>query len=633
MSLYQTFKKMQTGPVMIGIAVFGLVTFTITSAVLQTFAHDGRGGGATTITLPSGKVHNLDADRGIVGRAHSLFFETNAQQPYPRFQQHAFQFGDRSKIQQLLSELEKVRSWTQRLNLDHSGMTKKEREERNDEITQIMLVNALARDQGIEVGVAEMQSFVEGIFPSAEIYKGYCDRVVQSGIPAFEAALREALLFRRAMDLALAQTPLPTGDELVKEWCDRNERFNFEIAAFPVDVQRKQIEGEKDKITNDDLKKWLDGMKEDAKSQYKDPEKFVLEGAAVLDPAAPLNPEFQKLVDAVTLETSDAQAYFDLSKTERFKKPATASKPATTSAPASIPIPEFYTFEEMKPRVEKEVKIARALDKVREEAVKAMNEKDFDLKKIADKYGLLYWTSGAPASETAVIETPVHGTQSWRAPLETAKEGEFLPGSQASAAAIEITRVKQRVAPRIPEISDIRDKVLANYIDQKADEKAKAQAQSFKDAVNDAKGDDRFIRVSKEKGMETKTSGFISKSMRDEVGFNNNPDSKDPVHFLASQRTDGLPPSQALLRDPFALKKDVVGGPYSDAMNKIYYVVRCADRKEATKAEILPIDYLKSRDNLMRELRERKCYDLMSSVALAKALKMEVPKREKKDAN
>ena len=42
MSLYRTFKRMQTGPVMVGIAIFALVTFSVTGAMISFFSPDPR---------------------------------------------------------------------------------------------------------------------------------------------------------------------------------------------------------------------------------------------------------------------------------------------------------------------------------------------------------------------------------------------------------------------------------------------------------------------------------------------------------------------------------------------------------------------------------------------------------------
>lgn len=628
MSLYQTFKKMQTGPVMIGVAVFGLLTFTITGAVIQTFSHNERGG-ATTITLPSGAKHTFtEEERGAAALAHKFFYEPAGEYGFSVVQFQALRYMQ--QLPKLFSQLSKSNSWVQGYERNEALLLKKGRDQKNDGPFQIMLVNALARDRGIEVGLGEVEEFVNSGFETKEQYVGFCRSLLGMEAPTFELALREAMLFRRAMDFALAQTPLPSGDDIIKEWCDHNERSQFEVVAFNVEDNKKKLEEAKDKVTNEELKKWLDNLKDGEKAKYKEPEKIELEGIAVLDPSAAPKAEFDTLIKGVKLDTSDPQAYFDLSRTERFKKPRTESKPASspeTGPASSLAIPEYYTFAEVEEKVKSEVRIARALDQVKAEAEAAAKNPGFDLKAIADKYGLTYWTSGAPVAESAIITIPIHGTAAWRAPLETAKEGDFFPGTQASVGAIQFTRVKKKVEPRIPEVTDIREKLLTDYLEQKSNEDTKNLARDFKDAANDATGDDRFAKVAKDKSYEVKALGYISKGRREEPDFMDE-DAKTPTHFIAAQHTPGLPPSAAARTDPFALKKDAIGGPYFDAANKIYYVVRCVDRKEATKADMSSKDYYRVRDKYLSGLRERKCYEMMSSTVLSKQLKLEVPKRE-----
>lgn len=625
---------------MIGVAVFGLVTFTITGPLIQTITGRGKGK-ETTITLPSGKVYAFtEEDRVGAGNAYNMFFEApDPSFPITRLQRIAynnFNFREPNPFPKLTSQAMRVSSWVSQITRPKGGLVKKGKDDKNDEVMQIMMVNAVARDRGMEVGEAEMKEFVESGFESAVQYRLFCERGMGISPAGFELGLREALLFRRAMDFALAQTPIPSGDDLVKEWCELNERFKFELVSFSEEDRKKALEADKAKITNDELKKWLDDLRDMDRNKYKDPKKLELEGLAIRDVNAPLNPEFKKIVDGIILGVSDSQSYFDMNRAERFKKEKTASAPIASnpvaskpeSGPASQTAPEFYTYEEAKDRVEKETKIARALDKVLTDAFDASKTPNFDLKTFGEKYGLEYWTSGAPATESDIIHTPIFGTPAWIAPLETSKEGDFLPSAHASASALEIARVKRITEPRIPEVADIREKLISDYVEKKAGEQTKNEAQLFKEAVADAQGDDRFARVAKDKGMVIKSLESISKALSQDPLFNLHPDTKDPVRFIAMQRDSGSTPALAAQRDPFVLKKDAVGGPYNDASNKVYYIIHCADRKEATKAEMGPSDYLRFRDRYLRELRERNCYETMSSVSLGKLLKIEVPKRE-----
>jgi hypothetical protein len=525
-----------------------------------------------------------------------------------------------NNFQQIFQQLSHVSSWAGSHFRATSGMSKEEREKANDPITQIMLVNALARDRGIEVALGEVKDWLEKVFTNADQYQRAC-MFIGLKVPQFEAVLREGMLFRRAMDLSLAQTPLPSGENLVDEWRRRNERVTFEVAAFSVEDRKKGMDAAK--ITDEELKKWLDARKDPEKEKYKESEKIQLEGLAVADPIpAKFNDAFQALVNAVTLEANDAQAFFDMSRADRYKKPASApAESKASTAPETLP--SFFAFDEVKDRVMMEVKVARALDKVRAEAIEASNKEKFDLKAIGDKYGLAYWTSGDPATTTAVLATEKFGTAAWRAPLETAKEGEFLPGTQAASGAIEFTRVKRKVEPRIPEVKDIRATLLVDYLDQKSDERAKDDANQFKDAVIGAEGADRFARIGKEKGVETKVLAPISRDRRNDPDYSMNPDTKDPAHFLAGLHYEGSPMPSNPRIDPFMLKKDAVGGPYHDAANKIYYVVHLVDSVPPAKTDMMAADYLTFRDRFLKELREKRCMEIMSSDSLQKLMKIE----------
>ncbi|MFN0207577.1 MAG: hypothetical protein ACKVS6_14820 [Planctomycetota bacterium] len=623
MSLYQTFKKMQSGPIMIGIAVFGLLTFTITGAMLSTVAGDPRHEKAMEATMPSGKkVTFTQNDRMLAHSIYKIFYESNPREgkPIERLVYALIQQSQGGNFQKIFSQLGKVTSWSGKHMRSSQGMTKEEREKANDPIMQIMLVNALGRDQGLEAGIGEVKEWVEEVFSSAEQYRRGVMAVLGLDVKQFEWVLREAILFRRTMDIVLAQTPIPSGDDIVNEWCRRNERLTFEIAAFSVADRKAKMDPAK--IIDEELKKFLDQMKEGEKDKYKEPEKLQLEGLAVTDPNAKFNDAFQALLTSVVVEPNDVQAFFDMSRLDRYKKPASAPAVPDTN-PSSIPLVEYFSFDEAKNRAAEEVKIARALDKVRIEAMDASNKPEFDLKKIGEKYGLTHWTSGEPKTEADVIKIDIYGTVTWRAPLETAKEGEFLPGTQASAGAIQFTRVVKKVAPRIPELTDIRGRVATDYIEEKAEEQTRDEANRFKDAVAAATGDDRFSKTGKERGVDTKILAPISRDRRNDPDFATETDTKNPSHFLPTLHfVDSLQPANSRT-DPFLLKKDAVGGPYYDTTNKIYYIVRLVDSVTPTVKDMWAVDYLPFRDRFMKELREKKCMEIMSSESLQKQLKID----------
>lgn len=608
---------------MIGIAVFGLVTFTITGAVLQTFSKDGTSQTGITMTLPSGKKHEFtQTDRAIAATVFAKFYDTSTTQyGIPEFMLLGFMGGQ--AFPKLQSTMPKVSTWAMTYMNPSPWGSRKEAREKNDPATQIMIVNALARDQGIDVGITEVEEFISSAFETKDQYHNFC-AVLKLNYAQFQLIIREAMLFRRAMDLALAQSPVPSGDEIVKEWSERNERYTFEAAAFPVADFEKSIDTKT--VTTEDLKKWLDSLKEFEKGKYKEEEKIELEGIAVSDSGTKPGDAFEALVNGVVLEASDAQAFFDLARFDRYKKPKPAVDTASSAA-SSAATPEYFTFDEIKDRVMREVKVARALDKVREEAMSAMNQPAFSLKTIAEKYNLTYWTSNGPQTLAAIFELKDFGTTAWRVPLESAKVGEFLPGTQAASGAIEITRLREKRESKIPEITEIREKLLPDYVAAKSRDLAKDAAQKFKDAVNDATGDDRFQKVAKEKNVNVISISNLSKAARTDPDFIGDSSRKDAAFFFANSHTEGMNPGQAVRTDPFYLKKDAVGGPYDDTAQKIFYIARCVDRAFPVMKDMTPADYMRFRDSELGALRKKKCFDLLTTEALKKSLNISFSSR------
>lgn len=612
MSLYKTFKRMQTGPVMVGVAIFGLVTFTITGAVVTTFQSDARAANSPTITLPSGATRKLtDTDRSLAAAAYTLFFERRRNN-IPE----ALQVAQQARMMDLFRQL---------LPLLSTSLADREDGGKRDEVLQVMLLAALARDKGIDVGQGEISAWVSDAFTSPQEYTAFCGHFRLSPVQ-FEAALKEALLVKRTFDIGLAETPLPSGDEIVAEWRKRNERYTFDVAAFSAKERRAALE--KTPPTDAELQAHFDALPPMGKERHRLPAQFALDGLAVTAPAEKQADAFEALMAAAEVQEQDARSYYQISRAERFAKPAAESKPAgegaatqPESAPASVP--SFLPFDEVKDRAMRETRVARALEKVSREAQEAAASPGFDLKAFGDKYGLTYFTTGEPRTAADLAKVPVHGTASLGVGLADSKEGAFLSGYRAAPGAIEVARLTRKVDSRIPEIAAIRDALLPEYLDKKAYEKAQEDASAFQKAVLAASGDDKFAAAAKQLGVEIKTLPPVAKSRRDDPDYTAG-SGADPAHFLAGLRGMGgaFPGARP---DPFELKKGDVSPPIPDENEKVVYVVRVAGRAEPPDSEMGPADYHDAKESIVRDLRLRRCQELLSADALSKTLKLKNP--------
>jgi hypothetical protein len=220
----------------------------------------------------------------------------------------------------------------------------------------------------------------------------------------------------------------------------------------------------------------------------------------------------------------------------------------------------------------------------------------------------------------------MHGCATLVAAATDVKEGEYFATYQAAPGALQITRLVKRTKAAVPAAADIRDKVLPDYLDEKTYTSAREDATKFRDAVEDAReadADGAFDKVVKEKGLEAKHLSPISKGTLENGDLNYDQRSKDVSQYLASLHYPGAQRTPDMEPDPFLLKKGAVSQPIKNEQGKAVYVVRCADRQLPTKQDMGPGDYARFKERRLTELRQRKCFETITSGNLEKLLKLE----------
>ncbi|HKE00120.1 MAG TPA: hypothetical protein VKE69_03860, partial [Planctomycetota bacterium] len=596
---------------------FALVTFSVTGAMISFFSPDPRAASRVHLHMPSGRDVTLDDDsRSRAAAAYELFYATDSAASLFRvrgLQQHVFPF--------LLTGLGGI-----------GTRTKGKKDQ--DHVLQFQLLAELGRDRGLDAGMADVKDWLQKAFPSGDDYLQLCDYFHWTPTQ-FESALAEALLVKRVLEVAQAQTPVPTGEEIVKEWASRNESSAFQVASFLAEDRKASIDASA--VTDADLSKYLDGLPPMEKRKFEEPAKIAVEGIAVLDPAKPAGETFEKLVAAEALTETDARLYHSLARRERFRRPKTESAPAVTpesapaSAPATQPADEFLSFDEARERVEREAKVARALETVLAEAREAATQPNFELKTLADKYGLVYWSSGDPRANEDLEKLATHGSKALVAGLAAAKEGDFLPAYQTTPSAIEITRVTKKVPAKVPEVAAIREKLLPDYLDAKVLEKTRDDARALVTALEQAAGTpsaegsasapavtaEKFEQLAREKGAKVESLAPIRKTRKFDPEFSKAP--KDAARFLAN-RGGFAQPGQP--KDPFDLAVGAFAGPYDDAEAKTLYVVRVAEKTTPTQADMGSTDWATARDSIREDLRRKKTLEMLSAESLSKQLQL-----------
>mgnify|MGYP003693601765 CR=1 FL=1 len=202
------------------------------------------------------------------------------------------------------------------------------------------------------------------------------------------------------------------------------------------------------------------------------------------------------------------------------------------------------------------------------------------------------------------------------------RKGIFSRAISRRPGAIQISRLTKKTPSRVPDVADIRDKILSDYLDEKAAEKARDDATAFRDAVVDAniaEGENRFQKVARRKGCRAEDAGAHRAD---------DPRLREPRLQLHGHRQgrlavpDVAEPGGVRLPDPFALKKDGISTPLANNEAKTTYVVHVLDRIVPTIADLSVAEYPKYKERSLLRLRQKKCLDMTNSEALSKVLQL-----------
>ncbi len=461
-------------PLMLGLAFFALLTFSVTGAMLTFFSRCSgeMESKLPVLTLPDGTRHRVTIPEWETAQdVYNLFVER-----YP-----LLDLGfDRNK---------------------EGGPTEEEKAHAFD---RVLILYCAAKAAGIGVTDSVIQDFIHSPIAQyiwriqdQESYENIVYRFFRTSLPRFEKAFRELKRIQFYIQTLAAGenvSVLSVLDEARKA----GEIFHVEYALWKEEDFEKELK--KKKVPDKELLAFLKNLPEGEKAPFLERKVVDLEVAwvgkdadvqAMKKAVAGLKPpkgspgaRFLDGLDKKLAGVTDAEIgrYYDTNKDKLYKLKAPASKPA--SRPASRPAPRKYRplDARLKAEIRKTLQLRKAMELVFAEASRQGRKegRKFDLKAfLAKNFPFLkVFRTGLKAPKDMAKGPVLEGWAESYAAYAPA-EGEFLPAVQSSGKALFFARVVQ-VKENVPRpLAEIRKDLLDLYYKKESRKRAEKAAKDF----------------------------------------------------------------------------------------------------------------------------------------------------------
>jgi len=468
-------------PLMLGLAFFALITFSVTGTMIAFFSRctGGANQGLPSLVLQDGARHQVTIQ------------EYEAAQMVFRLFVERFPLLDMG------------------LDRDKEGASEAEKSHLFDRVLILYLASKAA---GIGVSDAVIQDFIHSPLAQyywrvkdQESYEQIVHRFFHTSVPQFEKAfmdLKRIQFYIQTLAAGENTSVLSVLDEAKKA----GEVFQVEYVAWKEEDFEKDLK--KKKISDKELLAFLEELPQGEKGPFLERrvvdlqvawvEKKARAGAfkkalAALKPAkGSPGARFLEGLDKTLKSIGDAEIgrYYDEHKDSLYRlkeKPgSSASKPSSkpASRPASKPAEKKYRplDRALKAEIRRILEVEKALDLVFAETTRAARKegKKFDLKAFLSKnFPFLHVArTGLKAPKDLEKVSFLEGWKQAYTALAPA-EGEFIPQVQTSGEAVFFARVVQ-VKENVPRpLSEIRKDLLDLYYKKKSKELAGKAARDF----------------------------------------------------------------------------------------------------------------------------------------------------------
>ncbi len=507
-------------PLMLGLAFFALLTFSVTGAMLTFFS---RCSGEMESKLPL-----LTLQDGTRHRVTMTEWET-AQDVFRLFVER-FPLLD--------------------LGYDRNKEGGPSEEEKAHAFDRVLILYCAAKAAGIGVTDAVIQDFIHSPIAmyiwkikDQQTYERIVYQFFRTSLPRFEKAFRELKRIQfYVQTLASGEnTSLLSVLEAARK---AGEVFQVEYVPWKEGDFEKDLK--KKKVTDKELLAFLDKLPEGEKAPFLERRVVNLEVAwmekgtsvqalkkavtrlhpAKGSPGARFLEGLDKKLAAIT--PAEISRYYDTNKEKLYKLNPPASKPASqpASKPASKPAVKKYRPLDaaLKKEIRRTLELRKAMEMVFAEATRQGRKegKKFDLKAFLAKHFpflKILRTGLKPAGDLPKVSVLSGWTEAYAA-LAPA-EGEFLPQVQSSRKALFFARVIQ-VKENVPRpLEKIRKDLLDLYYKKESRKLAKKAAQDFLAGLRELGRKDnpegvRKVREEIRKAVEKRVSA-LEKRLKDQI--------------------------------------------------------------------------------------------------------------------
>ncbi|HKB16664.1 MAG TPA: hypothetical protein VKF62_11405, partial [Planctomycetota bacterium] len=453
-------------PILIGVTVFVLLTFSITGTMMLAF-RKGEEKGIASFRLPSGKT--CVVDRGT-------------------YQDYAY------GCELTLGLLPYLRS---RLA--------------EPDVFRFLMLHRLAREAGLDVSAESVSEFLQawpplgmGLRPR-ERYDAFL-RDVRIRARTYEEFVRRYLVVDRFLAFAVSLWAIPGPADIEGAWKKDHARFTLEVVSFPSDARTEEVSHLLAK--DEELDAWRNALPDPEKRRYQRDVRTSFEGAAVSrgDLASPPAGPLADALGAIDVPEADLALLYERTKGARYRRetpPGSETRPETSPATQ----PTFLPLEEVRDRVLAEARAKKLFERVAAEA-SAPGHPPFA--EIAKKLGLETFAHSSVTQEE-LQALPRFTDDVARVAIATYPAGKILPGPYFSGESVYMIQIVGREEPGQAAVGEIREKLLADWRQAKAIESAEAAAKAFKEAVEKRTEPDAFSLEALAKGLPPARVGPLTR--------------------------------------------------------------------------------------------------------------------------
>lgn len=318
--------------------------------------------------------------------------------------------------------------------LNRMARTTEEGATRDEVLTHLILKHE-AEQAGIRVSPQELKDMIAFL---VEFWKsrGWIIRTKQDYERAvmanrgfrnsmyFEEALQEMLMVDKFKEFYSMTNDLTLSEDLYEKFKLDNEEFKLDFTAFPSGAYADEVK--KDEIDEEELKTYyeeLPASSSEVIEHYSEPEQFAFD-VVYLDLAETGLEEYQDLVGEEELQEMDLRRHYQMTL-DRFKieepeeetpeedqDPNEAEDQEEEEEEQKEEPPKYRDFEEVKDQLEKELKLAKLVEKAHSEWAKYAREKKIIGRSVDEK------------EEGEVREEPDEGAEKPEPGEEDSKKGD-----------------------------------------------------------------------------------------------------------------------------------------------------------------------------------------------------------------